>query len=114
MTFLRIIALIFIAFATSRAYLRFKDKSLNLANLIFWIVIWGLALIFIFNPKISDKIASFLGLQRGTDTILFLASILLFYLVFRIYVKVDSIDQNLTRLNTNASILLHKNSKKNN
>lgn len=111
MTLLRIIALIFIAFASSRAYLRFKEKALNIYNLIFWIIIWISALILIYDPKIADKFATLLGLQGGTDTALFLSVMLLFYLVFRVYVKIDSIDQNLTRLNSNASILLHKASK---
>lgn len=103
MTLLKIIVIIFVAFAASRAYLRYKGKSINIINLLFWIIIWSATLVFVFDPHISDTIASFLGLQRGTDTIFFLAIILLFYLIFRLYVKLDTIDKDLTRLVTEIS-----------
>lgn len=98
MTLLKILTVIFIMFAASRAYLRFKGKSLNLSGLIFWIIVWLGTLVFVFDPQISDGIAKLFGLQRGTDTIFFLAIILLFYLIFRLYVKLDMIDKDLTKL----------------
>jgi len=108
MTLLQIIVIIFITFAASRAYLRFKDKSLSISNLFFWMILWTIILIIVFDPKLADIAANIMGMQRGTDTMFFIAVMLLFYLVFRIYVKVDSIDQHLTNLNTNTSIILHK------
>ena len=98
MSLLKILTVIFIVFAASRAYLRFKGKSLNFSSLIFWSIIWLATLVFVFDPQISDAIAKLFGLQRGTDTVFFLAIILLFYLIFRLYVKVDMIDKDLTRL----------------
>ena len=95
---LKILTVIFIIFAASRAYLRFKGKSLSLSSLIFWIVLWLATLVFVFDPQISDAIAKLFGLQRGTDTIFFLAIILLFYLIFRLYIKLDTIDKDLTKL----------------
>ena len=95
---LKILTVIFIIFAASRAYLRFKGKTLNLPNLIFWSLVWFATLVFVFDPQISDAIAQLFGLQRGTDTIFFLAIILLFYLIFRLYVKLDMVDKDLTKL----------------
>ena len=103
MTLLKILTVIFIVFAASRAYLRFKGKSLNLSNLILWSVIWLATLVFVFDPQSSDAIAKLFGLQRGTDTIFFLAIVLLFYLIFRLYVKLDTVDKDLTRLVTEIS-----------
>jgi small membrane protein len=113
MTLIKILAIVFIVFAASRAYLRFKDKSLNVAGLFLWIIIWFAALILVFYPRISDIAASFLGLRRGTDTMFFVAIILLFYLVFRLYVKIDKLDNALTSFNTNISKKQHKNDIKN-
>ncbi|MEI8096967.1 MAG: DUF2304 family protein [Candidatus Moraniibacteriota bacterium] len=108
MIFLRTIVIIFIAFAASRAYLRFKDKSLNISNFFFWIILWSIILVIVFVPNLADMTANILGMQRGTDTMFFIADILLFYLVFRLYVKIDSIDQNLTKLGTSVSEQFHK------
>lgn len=105
---LKILAIIFVLFVASRAYLRFKDKSLNIQSLVFWGIIWVSILAFVFDPKISDEIAKFVGLQRGTDTIFFFAIILLFYLIFRLYVKIDKVDKDVTKIVTEISKELHK------
>lgn len=103
----KILILIFIAFAASRAFLRFKDKSLNILNLIFWIILWCVILIIVFKPQISDEFSYFLGIQHGTDAAFFFANLILFYLVFRLYVKIENVDRDITRLATNISKKLH-------
>lgn len=109
MTALKIIILVFILFASSRAFLRFKDKSLTKKGIVFWFCIWSALLIFVFYPGLSNMIASFLGMGRGIDSLFFLSIILLFYSVFRLYVKIDKVDKNLTELAINISKELHKN-----
>jgi len=106
---LKIIILFFVLFAASRAYLRFKDKSLNARALAFWMILWTIILVFVLHPQFSDNFASFLGVQRGVDIAFLTAVVILFYLVFRLYIKVDSVDQNLTKLNANISKWMHKN-----
>lgn len=108
---LRIIATIFIAFFISRAYLRFKDKLLSLSNFIFWLMIWISTLVFIFDPELSSFIAKIIGLGRGADALFLLSIILLFYLVFRLYVKIDMIDKNLTTFVIEASKIKHREQK---
>jgi|SRR5665647_1656780 len=103
----KLIILLFIAFAASRAYLRFKDKSIGKLNLFFWIILWCLVLFLVFDPQISDTIGLFLGIQHGTDTAFFFANLILFYLVFRLYVKIESVDRDITRLATNISKKMH-------
>jgi hypothetical protein len=113
MTTLKIIATIFILFFASRAYLRFKDKSLSASNFIFWIAIWFASLVFIIDPNLSDVFAKLAGLGRGVDAAFLVAIILMFYLIFRIYIKIDIIDKNLTSLTINLSKILHEKNKNN-
>ncbi len=108
MLIIQIITVIFVAFAGSRAVLRFKDKAINYSEFFFWIFIWTSVLVITFNPGIADKAALIFGLQRGSDAMFFLAIILLFYLIFRLYVKLDIVDRNLTKLNSNTSKEIHK------
>lgn len=107
MPLFKLAAIIFVIFAISRVYLRFKDKSLTGISLISWLILWIGVLVMILHPQFSDIAASFLGVQRGTDIAFLVAIIILFYLVFRLYTKVDSVDQNLTRLNINISKWAH-------
>lgn len=112
MTVIKVLTIIFIAFASSRAMLRFRERTISSSSAVFWLLIWAATLILVLNPKISDKIAGFLGLSRGIDTIFFLALILIFYLTFRLYVKIDSVDKELTDLSVNISKLLHNKKEK--
>lgn len=106
---IKIITLIFVSFALSRAMLRFKDKSIKTTELALWIIVWSSVLILVFLPNISDKIASGLGMGRGADTAFFIAIIVIFYLLFRLYVKIDNIDKDMTDLTIKLSKELHRN-----
>lgn len=103
MTFIKVITVIFVAFTWSRAMLRFHDKAIGYGAFFFWSAIWAVVLLVVFNPSIADQTALLLQLQRGADAMFFFSTILLFYLTFRIYVKLDSIDRSLTKLNEQAS-----------
>ena len=110
----KILVLVFIAFAASRAYLRFKDRTININNLILWIIIWTIVLIVVFNPQFSDTIGTFFGISHGTDTAFFFANLILFYLVFRLYAKIENVDREVTRLATNLSKKAHQDKEKQN
>lgn len=92
--FIVIIAL----FAISRAFLRFKDKKVSLSGLVFWTILWILAVIFAFAPQGVSYVAELIGIQRGTDFIIYLSIILLFYMFFRVYVRFESLEQDITKL----------------
>lgn len=108
MTLIQILTVIFVIFAGSRVILRFHDKAIGYGTFLFWSAIWTGVLLVIFNPGIADNTASFFGLQRGTDAMFFFAIIILFYLIFRLYVKLDILDKNITRVAINTSKALHK------
>lgn len=112
MTSLQIIIVIIISFTASRTLLRFNDRSIGWGEFLFWSLVWASILLLAIKPYLSDTFAQAVGVQKGTDIMFFLAIILLFYLIFRLYVKIDSLDRNLTELNSNTSKAIHKFEKK--
>jgi hypothetical protein len=108
MTFIKIFTVIFVAFTWSRAILRFNDKAIGYREFLFWSGIWSAVLLVVFNPGIADRTALILNLQRGADAMFFFSTILLFYLIFRLYVKLDLIDRALSKLNEESSIEIHR------
>lgn len=108
MTFIKIITVVFVGFAWSRAMLRFHDKAIGYSEFLFWSGIWATVLLIVFNPGIADRTALLLKLQRGADAMFFFSTILLFYLIFRLYVKLDSIDRSVSRLNEESSKEIHR------
>ena len=95
---IQIIAIIFALFALSRAALRLKDKSINSIQFIFWGLIWTAVIIIAFVPNITGFISKILGIGRGIDVLIYIGIILLFYLIFRIYVKIDKVERNITKI----------------
>jgi len=108
MSLIQILIIIFVAFTWSRAILRFRDHAIGYGGFALWSSIWTAVLLIVFRPEIADKTASVFGVQRGTDVMFFSAIVLLFYLIFRLYVKLDILDRNLTTLTENLSKEIHK------
>src|SRR3989304_7237223 len=98
LTTIQIVLLIFVIFAISRVILRLKEKLLSTQTAFFWILIWLAALVGILLPKTTTKIASFFGVGRGVDVIVYISLALLFYLVFRIYVMIEDLRHEITNL----------------
>lgn len=95
---LQIIAILFVVFAWSRALLRFKDHKISLTEFVFWSVIWATAIVALALPKTAELISYRLGVERPVDLAVFVSILLLFYLVFRLYVKHEQQTQEITKL----------------
>ena len=94
----QIILLAFLVFALSRVLLRIKSKELSLREFIFWALIWTLAIIIIIFPDIIINLSRHIGIGRGVDVIIYGGVALLFYLIFRLYVKLERIEHSITKL----------------
>lgn len=77
---------------------RFNKKKTSLQTFILWIILWVLLAIFAIIPESSTFLANFLGIGRGLDLIFIFAIIGAFYLIFRVYLKIEKLDQDLTKL----------------
>lgn len=89
---------LFVAFALSRVYLRFREQSVSLAGLIGWTVFWAGVLIIVWEPGLSDQLAQFVGISRGTDVAIIASLLVIFYSLFRIYVQFEMQEREMTRL----------------
>ncbi|MBU0535896.1 MAG: DUF2304 family protein [Nanoarchaeota archaeon] len=94
----QMIVLVFLIFVFTRVVFRFKDRQISILELLFWSALWISAGVLLFMPQITNPIARILNIGRGIDVAVYLGIILLFYLVFRLYVKIDTINQDLTKI----------------
>ncbi len=104
MQIIQILGIIFALFALSRAVLRFKDKNITWKGLVFWSVIWIGIIIVAIIPSIFNKLSTFVGIGRPVDILIYVSIILLFYMVFRLLIKLETIEQNITKLVREISI----------
>ena len=71
---------------------------MNAKELVFWTFIWGSAVLVVFIPGKTTILARLLGIERGYDAFVFIGIVTIFYIVYRLYVKVNEIDQTITEL----------------
>ena len=98
LTTIQIVLLVFILFAISRVLLRAKEKVISAQAGFFWTLIWLAAFVGVVLPGTTTKLASYFGVGRGVDVIVYISLALLFYLVFRIYVMIEDVRHEITFL----------------
>ena len=98
MSFIKVIIIIFILFVLWRTFVRFRRKDITIRELSIWTFFWLLVIAVTLVPKQTDVIAQWLGVERGADLLVYLSIIVLFFLVFRIIVKLEKIDRGITKI----------------
>lgn len=104
---IKILLTLFVIFAWSRALLRFRDKAINFKELGFWSLVWIAIIIMVYLPGKATLLANLLGVGRGFDAMVFIAIIALLYAVYRLYVKSNELEQEMTRLIREISLKIN-------
>jgi hypothetical protein len=97
-TIIQVLAIVFFTFALSRALLRARDRKISLAELIFWCTVWGGLIFVVFFPTFVTRVANAVGIGRGVDIIIYGSIALMFYMIFRLYVRLEETERELTRV----------------
>ncbi len=98
MTVIQLLIIAFALFAISRTVLRLRDGSVALGWGVFWLVFWGAVTVVTVLPQTASAFAALLGVGRGADAVMYLALVVLYYVVFRIFVRLEKIEHDITRL----------------
>jgi small membrane protein len=98
--YIQIITTIIVLFLISRVGTRFKKKEINFKEAVAWGVLWFAVGIVVLYPNLADDIASRVGLQTATgiDLVVYIAVGVVFYLVFRILVRIERIERDITKV----------------
>lgn len=76
----------------------FKNKRVSFRTLLFWLGLWLVISAAFLLPKTADWIAQKLGLERGADIAIYSSILLIFYLVFKIFVRLEKIESEITAI----------------
>lgn len=63
-----------------------------------WIALWVAASAGIFNPDILARIATFLGIGRGVDLVLYVSILAFSIAFFLVFLRFRRLDEQLTRI----------------
>jgi len=98
MTVIQFFIIAFALFAISRAIIQFRQGRLPIGWFAFWLLFWILVGITVTLPQVTDIAARLVGVGRGVDFVIYLSLIGLFYLVFRLFIKIEDVEREITRL----------------
>ncbi len=108
--FQQIIALIVIIFFISRLFWQKSKKKISQSEFNFWVFFWVVGALSIVNIKKIDVIVANLGFSAtGIDVLLYLAVILLYYLVLRLRLREERMEKNITKLTREISLKEYEN-----
>ena len=102
--FIKIILLIIIAVIVLRLALRFKSREVDLLAFISWLAIWLLAAIIVIFPELTSFVALRVGVGRGADLVVYLSIIFIFYLLFRLLLRLENIEKNITHITSHLAL----------
>jgi hypothetical protein len=94
----QIIFLLIAIIAVILIFKRFKNDKTSLPTFIIWTLLWIFLVIFAFVPHTIDVIAHLIGIGTGANLLFIIAILGCFYLIFRLYSKIDDLDQNINDL----------------
>ena len=101
----QLLALIIILFFLIRLVLQKKQGKINGNEFILWLVFWilaGMAVIFL---KEIDRIVASLGFSgTGIEVLLYAGAAVLFYLVFRLRLRLEKIEKDITEIVRNIAL----------
>ena len=96
--FSKIFALVLAAIAISKSYVDFKSRTESLKIFLFWVFTWLVIVFVALFPSIVDYIIGAFGAGRaGLGTFFGMGLVFLYFLAYRIYVKIGRVEQKLMK-----------------
>lgn len=100
------LALVIIFFFISRLFWQKKKKHISANEFAFWLVFWVLSALAIASLKWLDGLVKGLGFSgNGIDILLYLSVLILIYLIFRVRLKMERMEQDITKLVREISLM---------
>ena len=95
----QIIAAVVIGFFLVRLFHQKRKKTISQGEFFFWLFFWLFCLLIVLFIRTLDRIVFDLGFSgSGIEVVLYLSVALLFYFIFRIRLRQEKIEKNITAL----------------
>ncbi len=98
MFLIQILLILFFLFAALKVIGRFRAGDLSWRGMLAWVLFWILAGIVVLLPNSTFYFAHLVGIGRGADLVVYLALAGLFFMIFRLMVKLEKINKDITKL----------------
>lgn len=77
---------------------RARRGAIRVAEAVGWGALWAGAIVVVWNPLVSNRLASWLGVGRGADAVMYSAMVIVLYTVLRLYARIETIEHGISEL----------------
>lgn len=88
-----------------KVWMRFREGNLSGTRALMFSAAWIGVGVVVWQPGLTMRLAHALGIGRGADLIVYIAVVVLAYVCFQIFVKIDKLDQQITSLVKEIALL---------
>lgn len=94
----QILFIIFTVVAVGSVVNRYQNNQLSNRGLVFWVLFWLLALGIVLFPDTTLRLANAVGIGRGSDFVIYISVIVMFFVLFRLHVKLETMNRDITKV----------------
>ncbi len=95
---------VFFLFAVMKVVGRFRAGELTKRGAVLWFVFWLVAAVVVLMPNSTAVLAQIVGIGRGADLVVYVALASVFFLIFRLMVKIEMLNKDITTLTRKISL----------
>ena len=78
--------------------IRYLTEKQSFTTTILWTVLWLFVILFSIFPEASGRFASLFGITRGLDFIIIVGFVVLLYVIFRLFSKLDKLQDDVNKI----------------
>ena len=110
---LQIIVTLFVFLVVFRQLKKYRDNTLKIGEFLSWLLLWAAVLVAFWMPQSTSYVADVFGIGRGVDLAIYAAVLMIFYLIFRVYLKLDRQQKEITKIIRHLALDEENNQEKN-
>lgn len=84
--------------AIARLIIRARSNRVRPGSAFVWVSLWLAGLSVVWLPLLTTRFAHLLGIGRGVDAVLYVSVAVLSYMLFRVYVALERLEEEITSL----------------
>lgn len=111
MLLIQILLVIFFLFAFSKVVGRYQAREISARAAVFWMFFWILAGVIVLLPDSTFYAARLVGVGRGVDLVIYVSLAAIFFIIFRLLVKINRMNKDITTLTRTLALREEKKQK---
>lgn len=104
MVLVQFLIIILIILTLVKTAANFKKNKISLPTFLFWLALWLIILVVAIFPQVTGFLANLLGVKRGVDVIIYFSVICIFFILFRIVIRLEKMKQEITEIVRHLSL----------